>query len=107
MPVFNTFHFETLGWLSRWRGSIQEVVERIGRLFDHWVPIAANSRRRIGYRRRILQPLLNSPSWQKIHRRGAVDESGRINIVSAPKLIFGKRRFTNNNRNMIYQPSVA
>jgi hypothetical protein len=53
LPVPNWFHFETLGWLSRWRGSIQEVVERIGRWFNHWVPIAAKSRHRIGYRRRI------------------------------------------------------
>ena len=37
--VPNCFHFDTLGWLSRWRGSIQEVVERIGRLFNHWSPM--------------------------------------------------------------------
>jgi hypothetical protein len=52
-------------------------------------------------------PLVDSPSWQKIHRRGSVDESGQINMVSAPELIFGKRPFTNDNRNMIHQPSVA
>lgn len=53
------------------------------------------------------KPLVDRPSCQKIHRRGSVDESSQINIVSAPKLIFRKRRFTNDNRNMIHQPSVA
>ena len=38
VPV--TFDFETLGCLSRWRGSIREVIERIGRLFNDWVPIS-------------------------------------------------------------------
>lgn len=35
-----SFYFERLGCLSRWRGSIQEVIERIGRLFNDWVLIS-------------------------------------------------------------------
>jgi hypothetical protein len=38
-----TFDFATLGWLSRRRGSIQEFVERIGRLSKQWVPISSCS----------------------------------------------------------------
>ena len=40
LPVPDWFDFETLGCLSRWRGSIREVIERIGRLFNDWVPIS-------------------------------------------------------------------
>jgi hypothetical protein len=36
-----------------------------------------------------------------------MDESSQIDIVSTPKLIFRKRRFTNDNRDMVHQPSVA